>query len=127
MNPADEIDPWSAGTFEGNRAAQAREAAALPAHERLRWACEMSELIRLRDLRAGRTPPALRPERYGPYPPGAGELSGLDVDGWSAPGGMGAVPSPRGNEPRVTSHVLRVTSRGLHVTSRGLHAPRSGT
>ncbi len=57
-------DAWAAGTFEGCVAAQASEAARFDAAERIRWACEMSEMIRLRDLRAGRVPPALRGDRY---------------------------------------------------------------
>jgi len=65
MKPAPKHDPWAAATFEGSRAAQAREAADLSFHQRLAWCCEMSEVIRKRDLREGRTPPALRPDRYG--------------------------------------------------------------
>ena len=57
-------DSWSAATFEGARKAQNEEMARRPLIERLRWACEMSELIRKRDIAAGKTPPALR-DRYG--------------------------------------------------------------
>lgn len=55
---------WSAGSFEGNRVAQTRDMASRPLAERLRWACEMSEVIRIRDEAAGRVPPALNPNRY---------------------------------------------------------------
>lgn len=57
-------DPWQAGTFEGSRLAQTQDMAKRPFIERLRWACEMSEVIRLRDLAEGRTPPALNANRY---------------------------------------------------------------
>ena len=60
---AEDADPWKAGTFEGCRQAQVRENAQQPLIERLRWCCEMSELIRQRDIAAGRTPPAER-DRY---------------------------------------------------------------
>ena len=62
--PSQAEDPWRAGSFEGCRIAQTQEIAKLPLIERLRWACEMSEVIRKRDLAAGRTPPALNPDRY---------------------------------------------------------------
>ena len=57
-------DPWKAGSFEGCRIAQTQEMSQRPLIERLRWACEMSEVIRKRDLAAGRIPPALNPNRY---------------------------------------------------------------
>ncbi len=57
-------DPWQAGSFEGCRIAQTQEIAKRPLIERLRWACEMSEVIRKRDVAAGRPPPALNPDRY---------------------------------------------------------------
>lgn len=42
-------DPWQAATFAGARRAQVREAARrTSAYERIRWVCEMSEAIRLR-------------------------------------------------------------------------------
>ncbi len=63
-NPPEAEDPWQAGSFEGCRIAQTKEIAKRPLIERLRWACEMSEVIRKRDLAAGRTPPALNPNRY---------------------------------------------------------------
>jgi hypothetical protein len=63
-DPLYEKDPWQAGTFEGSRIAQTQDMAKRPLIERLRWACEMSEVIRIRDLTAGRIPPALNPKRY---------------------------------------------------------------
>lgn len=59
-----EKDPWKAATFEGARRAQNEEMKERPLIERLRWCCEMSEMIRLHDIKAGKTPPALR-DRYG--------------------------------------------------------------
>jgi hypothetical protein len=58
------IDPWQAGSFEGCRISQTKEVAERPLIERLRWSCELSEVIRKRDLAAGRTPPALNADRY---------------------------------------------------------------
>ena len=60
----DPQDPWKAGSFEGCRIAQTEEIARRPFIERLRWACEMSELIRLKCLNEGKMPPALREDRY---------------------------------------------------------------
>jgi hypothetical protein len=57
-------DGWEEATFAGARAAQTREFAARPLIERLRWNCEMSEMIRLKHLLEGKTPPALNPNRY---------------------------------------------------------------
>ena len=67
MNPSSSSseDPWEAASFKGARRAQARESARLSFEERLRWVCEMSEVIRARERAAGRDPPALR-DRYGP-------------------------------------------------------------
>lgn len=58
-------DPWDAVTFEGARRAQAREFRELSSEDRFRWLCEMSELIAEQARQAGRTPPALDPERWG--------------------------------------------------------------
>lgn len=42
-------DPWQAASFAGARRAQVREAARrTTAYERIRWACDMSEAVRLR-------------------------------------------------------------------------------
>lgn len=57
-------DPWLAGSFEGNRVVQTRDMAGRPFIERLRWACEISEVVRIRDVAAGRVPPAMNPNRY---------------------------------------------------------------
>ncbi|MEM7791391.1 MAG: hypothetical protein AAF546_08315 [Verrucomicrobiota bacterium] len=62
---AEDPDPWEAGTFEGAKEAQKREDRNRSFHERLRWCCEMSELIRKQALAEGRVPPALRDDRYG--------------------------------------------------------------
>ena len=59
-------DPWESVTFEGARRAQTREAASLSAEERLRWVCEISEVVRLRDIAEGRVPACLRPDRWDP-------------------------------------------------------------
>lgn len=50
MSQSPEIpDPWEAATFAGARKAQTREAARkLTPYERIRWCCEMSEAIRVR-------------------------------------------------------------------------------
>lgn len=63
MKPPQANDPWTAATFAGARIAQKQELAARPLIERLRWNCEMSEVIRIKHLREGKTPPALNPER----------------------------------------------------------------
>lgn len=59
-----EEDPWLAGSFEGNRVVQTRDMADRPLIERLRWACEISEVVRIRDEAAGLVPPAMNPHRY---------------------------------------------------------------
>ena len=64
MEQLENQDPWIAGTFKGSRIAQTREFAARPLIERLQWTCEMSEMIRLKHLREGKTPPALQSKRY---------------------------------------------------------------
>lgn len=44
-----EQDPWQDATFAGARRAQVREAVRrTTAWERIRWACDMSEAVRLR-------------------------------------------------------------------------------
>ncbi len=58
-----EDDPWASSTFAGARIVQTRDMAARPLIERLRWSCEMSEMIRIQHLREGKTPPALNSER----------------------------------------------------------------
>jgi len=63
-NTSNTDDPWQAGSFEGCRIAQTKEVSERPLIERLRWACEMSEVIRKRDIAAGRTPPASNADRY---------------------------------------------------------------
>jgi len=59
-----EHDPWAAATFEGARKAQTKEFAQLSLTERLRWCCEMSELIRKNEIAHGRIPPALKSDRH---------------------------------------------------------------
>jgi len=93
MKPAPKHDPWAAATFEGSRAAQAREAADLSFHQRLAWCCEMSEVIRKRDLREGRTPPALRPDRYG----SPTKFRSATVDDLTRPGA--SAPRPPSGSP----------------------------
>lgn len=56
-------DLWKAATFKGARKAQNAEFAQRSLVERLRWCCEMSEMIRLRDISEGKAPPAFR-DRY---------------------------------------------------------------
>jgi hypothetical protein len=51
-------------SFRGDRIAQPEGMANHPLIENLRWACEMSEVIRMRDLTNGRTTPALNSNRY---------------------------------------------------------------
>lgn len=59
-----ENDPWAAATFDGARKAQTKEFAQLSLTERLRWCCEMSEMIRKNEIAMGRVPPALRADRH---------------------------------------------------------------
>jgi len=98
MKPAPKHDPWAAATFEGSRAAQAREAADLSFHQRLAWCCEMSEVIRKRDLREGRTPPALRPDRYG----SPAKFRSATVDDLTRPGT--SVPRPPNGSRSSSRH-----------------------
>jgi hypothetical protein len=57
-------DPWYVGTFEGAREAQIRESKNKSPAARIRWACEMSECIRMLHASQNKTPPALNPDRY---------------------------------------------------------------
>lgn len=64
MSATEKDSLWSAASFDGARVAQAREFATRPFIERLKWNCEMSEMIRLKCLKEGKIPPALDSDRY---------------------------------------------------------------
>jgi len=64
MSAKDKDALWDTASFSGARVAQTREFAARPFIERLKWNCEMSEMIRLKHPKEGKIPPALDPDRY---------------------------------------------------------------